>query len=232
MKITDTVRLATTNLRQNKRRSITVVATMAVIFGLVMGVGFFARGMWNLLLKSSLGQAEQTYLSLGYIAQGGRGGEEIESLTETIPTLEDLAKEYGGETIGVVKIYDSVELKQVKVIDKGLARVLAIDSLKDVPEGKIGMLVAESWDGMKEMPEQFVEVGEFRNSTRIDLEVDGFAPSNLLVGGIWNFGAPEYYLIEGRRRKNIWRSNSRRALKRAKNSWKICQRRVKKIGKI
>lgn len=37
MKLRDVGRLATANLRQNGRRSVTVILTMAVIFGLVMG---------------------------------------------------------------------------------------------------------------------------------------------------------------------------------------------------
>ena len=66
MKLRDVGRLATANLRQSRRRSVTVILTMAVIFGLVMGVGFFVRGMRNFMIKAAVEQTEKIYLSVGY----------------------------------------------------------------------------------------------------------------------------------------------------------------------
>lgn len=215
MRFNDVCRLATTNLRQNKRRSVTVVVTMAVIFGLVMGVGFFARGTWNLLFKTSLGQAEQTYLSLGYTVRGGRGGEKVDSLDDVLANLETLVQQYGGKVVGTIKTYDQDGRGQVRVIDSGLAKALAIEPLQEIPKGKIGVLVAQDWAGMEELSGQFIKVGEFRRPARNDLLVQGFAPSNMLVGGIWSFGTPEYYLLAGAAAKAYAESEQAKSFEKA-----------------
>jgi len=211
MKIADTVRLATTNLRQNKRRSVTVVVTMAVIFGLVMGVGFFVGGMHNLLMKSAIGQTGKLYLNVGYTAQGGTGGKKIDTLDETVPGLEKLVEQYGGKKVGTVKVYDSVELGQVTAVSRDLAEALAIEPLRAVPDGKIGAIKAEGRE--VDLPEQFVVVGKFRGSSRLDMTVGGFSPSNFFVGGIWNFGAPEYYLVDGDLTEKYMLEEQQRSLK-------------------
>jgi hypothetical protein len=195
MRFGDTYRLATTNLRKNKRRSITVIMTMAVIFGLIIGVSFFTRGTWNLLLKSSFGQSGQTYLSLGYTVRGGKGEENVNSLIDTIPSLDAFVKQYGGRVVGIMETYDQIGNDQIRVIDRGVAEILAIGSVQEVPDGKIGVLTVQNWGGMEESS-QFVKVGELCKPDRNDMIVQDLAPSNMFVGSIWSFGTPEYYLVD------------------------------------
>lgn len=59
MRFGDTYRLATTNLRKNKRRSITVIMTMAVIFGLIIGVSFLREELGIFCSNHHLGNLDK-----------------------------------------------------------------------------------------------------------------------------------------------------------------------------
>lgn len=202
MKLQDVGRLATANLRQNGRRSVTVILTMAVIFGLAIGAGFFVRGMRNFMIKAAVEQTEKIYISAGYVVGGASDAVDVGSPDGALAKLADLPVEQcDGKEVGIVKTYSHAGLGQDYgqnyVISQGVAEALSIEPLREVPDGKIGVLVAQGQEGEVELPEQFVAVGEFRNPKRDDLLVDGPSPSNLFVGGLWNYGAPKYYVLDG-----------------------------------
>ncbi len=202
MKLRDVGRLATANLRQSRRRSVTVILTMAVIFGLVMGVGFFVRGMRNFMIKAAVEQTEKIYISAGYAVGGAMGAVGVESPEGALAELAGLpVEQYDGKEVGIVKTYSHAGLGQDYgqnyVISQSVAEALSIDALREVPDGKIGILIAQGREAEVELPGEFVAVGEFRSPKRDDLLVNGPSPSNLFVGGLWNYGAAEYYILDG-----------------------------------
>lgn len=202
MRPQDVIRLATANLRQSRRRSVTIILTMAVIFGLVMGVGFFARGIRSFMIKAAVEQTEKVYISVSYIVGGAGGAVDVGSSDGALAELANLPiEQYDGKKVGVVKVYHHVGLGQNYgqnyVISQSVAEALSIESLREVPDGKIGILIARGLEGEVELPEQFVAMGEFRSPERDDLLVGGLSPSNLFVGGLWNYGATKYYIGDG-----------------------------------
>lgn len=198
MKLRDVGRLATANLRQSRRRSVTVILTMAVIFGLAIGAGFFVRGMRNFMIKAAVEQTEKIYISAGYAVGGAMGAVGVESPEGALAELAGLpVEQYDGKEVGIVKTYSHAGLGQDYVISQSVAEALSIDALREVPDGKIGILIAQGREGEVELPEEFVAVGEFRSPKRDNLLVNGPSPSNLFVGGLWNYGAAEYYILDG-----------------------------------
>lgn len=198
MKLRDVGRLATANLRQSRRRSVTVILTMAVIFGLAIGAGFFVRGMRNFMIGAAVEQTEKIYISAGYAVGGAMGAVGVESPEGALAELAGLpVEQYDGKEVGIVKTYSHAGLGQDYVISQSVAEALSIDALREVPDGKIGILIAQGREGEVELPEEFVAVGEFRSPKRDNLLVNGPSPSNLFVGGLWNYGAAEYYILDG-----------------------------------
>ena len=54
LRLPDAMRLSWANIAEYKGRSVVVVATVAILFGLVMGVNFLLRGLEVTLLDASV----------------------------------------------------------------------------------------------------------------------------------------------------------------------------------
>ena len=105
MKLRDVGRLATANLRQSRRRSVTVILTMAVIFGLAIGAGFFVRGIRNFMIGAAVEQTEKIYISAGYAVGGAMGAVGVESPEGALAELAGLpVEQYDGKEVGLVRI--------------------------------------------------------------------------------------------------------------------------------
>lgn len=136
LKLTDAVRLASSNIWNYKLRSVAIILTISIIFGLVMGVNFLFAGMRESMLRASLINTDgysyaAVYVDNRVVNNSGRRKELLASRIE----------QYHGEVVG--EIYDySIDRHYLYVIDEQLVPdTVEMAPLETVPEGFVPVLV-------------------------------------------------------------------------------------------
>jgi len=108
LRLSDALRLSWANIAEYKGRSAVVIATVAILFGLVMGVGFLLRGLEVTLLDASVAKTGgKVYVETSF--QKSRYGSNEERLKERL-------EKYHGEKVGTLKTY-SLDGETIGVID-------------------------------------------------------------------------------------------------------------------
>ncbi len=114
LRLSDALRLSWANIAEYKGRSVVVVATVAILFGLVMGVNFLLRGLEVTLLDASVVKTggkvyvETSFKKSRYGSNEARLNERLEKYHgEKVGTLKTYALD--GETIGVMEIESGKE---------------------------------------------------------------------------------------------------------------------------
>lgn len=136
LKLTDAVRLASSNIWNYKLRSVAIILTISIIFGLVMGVNFLFAGMRESMLQASLINTDgysyaAVYVDDHVVNNSGRRKELLASRIE----------QYHGEVVG--EIYDySIDRHYLYVTDEQLVPdTVEMAPLETVPEGFVPVLV-------------------------------------------------------------------------------------------
>lgn len=108
LRLSDALRLSWANIAEYKGRSAVVIATVAILFGLVMGVGFLLRGLEVTLLDASVAKTGgKVYVETSF--QKSRYGSNEERLKERL-------EKYHGEKVGTLKTY-SLDGETIGMID-------------------------------------------------------------------------------------------------------------------
>lgn len=109
LRLSDALRLSWANIAEYKGRSVVVVATVAILFGLVMGVNFLLRGLEVTLLDASVVKTggkvyvETSFKKSRYGSNEERLNERLEKYHgEKVGTLKTYALD--GETVGVIEV--------------------------------------------------------------------------------------------------------------------------------
>lgn len=109
LRLSDALRLSWANIAEYKVRSVVVVATVAILFGLVMGVNFLLRGLEVTLLDASVAKTggkvyvETSFKKSRYGSNEARLNERLEKYHgEKVGTLKKYALD--GETVGVIEV--------------------------------------------------------------------------------------------------------------------------------
>lgn len=143
LRVTDALRLSWSNIAEHKGRSAAVVLTVAVLFGLIMGVNFVLDGLEKTLVEASVERTEgKMYVETSF--RKSQYGANEERLAERL-------EKYHGEKIGRVQVlgFDS---GTIRVVDLGAVKEFVDEGLlADAPEGKIPVLMPEG--GLEELPE-------------------------------------------------------------------------------
>ncbi len=97
LRLPDAMRLSWANIAEYKGRSVVVVATVAILFGLVMGVNFLLRGLEVTLLDASVAKTGgKVYVETSF--RKSRYGSNEARLNERL-------EKYHGEKVGALKTY-------------------------------------------------------------------------------------------------------------------------------
>lgn len=56
LKFSDALRLSWSNIAQHKKRSVVIILTISILFGVIMGFNFLTFGMEKTMLSASAGQ--------------------------------------------------------------------------------------------------------------------------------------------------------------------------------
>ena len=141
LRLPDALRLSWANIAEYKGRSVVVVATVAILFGLVMGVNFLLRGLEVTLLDASVAKTGgKVYVETSF--KKSRYGSNEERLNERL-------EKYHGEKVGTLKTY---------WLDGETIGVIEVEPGKDFPteeeyvkwgteEQEVGALVVDDGSG-------------------------------------------------------------------------------------
>ena len=161
----DTIKLSWSNIAQHKKRSILIVATIALLFGVIMAFNFILQGLRDTILDAALQTTSgQIYLETGYAENGP-------SSTSGIPIFADQAALY-------------------TYVDQSLAERFGPLDLSLVTKGKIPYLAPSikgnhftsylHHDGHPD--DRLVQVGTYPVTETGSPTLPGFNPLNLLLG--------------------------------------------------
>lgn len=170
LRLSDALRLSWANIAEYKGRSVVVVATVAILFGLVMGVNFLLRGLEVTLLDASVAKTGgKVYVETSF--KKSRCGSNEERLNERL-------EKYHGEKVGTLKKY---------ALDGETVGVIEVEPGKEFPteEEYVG------WGTEKqEMNAAHLSVGGGTT-----LELKRASVLNLVLGGVYGNAIEEGDLV-------------------------------------
>lgn len=201
LKFSDALRLSWSNIAQHKKRSVLIIATVSVLFALIIGLNLVFQGVENTILDVVIqASGGKIYVETGF-EPAYRG---VSNPSSYLPgnadeivrkRLERYHGEYAGKVteyeFEIVKAGESGQYGEVvtytpdyyRVINYGAVADFCDSKLTEVPKGKIPVLLMKGAGLSKEEQETFYGVGElpFRDQMSLALP-GGFNPLNLALG--------------------------------------------------
>ena len=198
MRLTDALTLSWTNIRQYKRRSLTIILTISLLFALVLGFNFILQGLESTLKTAATSANDgQIYVYVNYDGLFDSDGRNAPLTTTTQAAITEqvqaAATKYRGE-IASETLSPGAGGGWRIVIDESLARHLSDFNLENLEAGTIPYLapVAESDNttGYRtvsgiEPDTWLVQVGSYPSTQPGSPTLAGFNPLNLLLGRIY-----------------------------------------------
>lgn len=144
MGLRDALSLSWRNIAQNKGRSLIIVLTISILFGLLIGVNFVLRGLEiDLLRSSTVGTYSEAYVMVCR-TQLTLGCE-----SKIDQDMIDKLVQYGGQKVGEYKIYDFMSADGVYYGDVGNITTVDFSAVKDfvtvdlaeTPIGRVPVLI-------------------------------------------------------------------------------------------
>ena len=114
LKLSDALRLSWSNIAEHKKRSVIIILTISILFGVIMGFNFIASGIEQTTISASAGQTGgDVYIEARYGSWAGNADFDFISAPEEIvqislaPVLDEegdhkireRAEEYCGEVV-------------------------------------------------------------------------------------------------------------------------------------
>lgn len=188
----DTIKLSWSNIAQHKKRSILIVATIALLFGVIMAFNFILQGLRNTILDAALQTTSgQIYLETGYAANGSSSTSGIPIFADQVALdtyVDQSVTGCHGEVVGTITTYQINNTRWV--IDQSLAERFGPLDLSLVTKGKIPYLAPSikgnhftsylHHDGHPD--DRLVQVGTYPVTETGSPTLPGFNPLNLLLG--------------------------------------------------
>lgn len=143
LKLSDAIHLSWTNISQHKSRSLIIILTISILFGLLIGVSFILCGLENSLLDVASAKTSGAFYVESYYMNTSQS-------TSNQKVLARLEK-YHGESIGTIKNYNfnsaNAQLPFAGMLfrvvsSSAVAPFLDIDLAK-IPSDKIPILAPE-----------------------------------------------------------------------------------------
>lgn len=203
LKFSDALRLSWSNIAQHKSRSIIIVLTISMLFGLIMGTSFILQGLRDTISGAAL-QANngKIYLEIGYsdIASINVGNfTKVDNLATAYDAIRDNVANYDGQIVGEKTTYQIGATRYV--INLELAERLSELDFGKVNNNQVPFLAPEvesddfenrlKVNGVRD--DDLVKVGTYPTSQAGSPTLSGFNPLNLLLGmtyGSANTAAP------------------------------------------
>ena len=180
LRLSDAIRISWSSVGGHKVRSLLVAGTIAILFGVVLGVNFVLQGLEDTVVAASVvPTAGKVYIESQYYVTSGAPStmteEEIlnPDFVKRRAELEADADEYGGKLVGVKTSFNDrppVEIISVEAVEEYIELDLA-----GVPEGKVPVLVP--WKGFSYDEAMYgMQAEELQRNFEDDFYVVGVMP--------------------------------------------------------
>jgi hypothetical protein len=222
LKFSDTLRLSWSNIAQHKKRSVVIILTISILFGVIMGFNFLTFGVEKTMLSASAGQTGgDVYLEAWYGRSMGtwydyvKDPEEIAQVDLT-PVINEEADqkirkrvtEYGGEVIGYYWYYQLDY--PYRVIDKSVVeKFIDTDLWESLPEGKMPTIMPEGWEPptyayggesdtrlRDRLGDSLYRVGTISSTEEGKPTLDGFNPLNVILAQLAGATNDDFWLVD------------------------------------
>lgn len=217
LKFSDALRLSWSNIAEHKKRSVVIVLTISLLFGVIMGFNFIASGIEKTTITASAGQTGgDVYIEARYGNWAGNADFDSISTPEEIaqislePVLDEeddkkireRAKEYGGEVMGYYWYYQLDY--PYWVIDKAaVEQFIDADLWGSLLNDKIPTIMPEGWKPSQNM-ESFEEringtlyrVGSIPGTETGKPTLAGFNPLNVILAQLPSATNDDFWLVD------------------------------------
>ena len=109
LKFSDALRLSWSNIAEHKKRSVIIILTISLLFGVIMAFNFMLQGLRGTILDAALQANDgKVYLETGYqnISSINEGNfTELADLEAAQKIVRDTIADYHGEIIGEITTY-------------------------------------------------------------------------------------------------------------------------------
>ncbi len=217
IKLSDAFKLSWNNIGEHKKRSLIIILTISLLFGVIMGFNFITSGIEETTIKASAGQTGgDVYIKARYGSWARNDDFDFISTPDEIaqislePVLDEeddkkireRAEEYGGEVVGYYWYYQLDYPYQV--IDKSVVDVFIDNSLwNKVPEDKIPAIMPEGWkppQNMENLEERLgntlYRVGSIPSTEIGEPTLAGFNPLNIILAQLPSATNDDFWLVD------------------------------------
>lgn len=192
LKFSDALRLSWSNIAEHKKRSVAIVLTISILFGVIMGFNFMLEGLRETILSAALQANDgKVYLEVGYQELAGFGPGRVEKV-DSEAKLDEFIKEgitrYHGKIIGEKLNYQFNNI--FETITPAVAESISgkID-LSSIPEDKVAVLMpAETSPYAAVDREDYYIVGTYPATQQGSPTLPGLNPVNLLLSMVYGSG--------------------------------------------
>ena len=192
LKFSDALRLSWSNIAEHKKRSVAIVLTISILFGVIMGFNFMLEGLRETILGAALQANDgKAYLEVGYQELAGFGPGRVEKV-DSEAKLDEFIKEgvtrYHGKIIGEKLNYQFNNI--FETITPAVAESISGEiDLSSVPEDKVAVLMpAETSPYAAVDREDYYIVGTYPATQQGSPTLPGLNPANLLLSMVYGSG--------------------------------------------
>ena len=192
LKFSDALRLSWSNIAEHKKRSVAIVLTISILFGVIMGFNFMLEGLRETILGAALQANDgKVYLEVGYQELAGFGPGRVEKV-DSEAKLDEFIKEgvtrYHGKIIGEKLNYQFNNI--FETITPAVAESISGEiDLSSVPEDKVAVLMpAETSPYAAVDREDYYIVGTYPATQQGSPTLPGLNPVNLLLSMVYGSG--------------------------------------------
>ena len=192
LKFSDALCLSWSNIAEHKKRSVAIVLTISILFGVIMGFNFMLEGLRETILGAALQANDgKVYLEVGYQELAGFGPGRVEKV-DSEAKLDEFIKEgvtrYHGKIIGEKLNYQFNNI--FETITPAVAESISGEiDLSSVPEDKVAVLMpAETSPYAAVDREDYYIVGTYPATQQGSPTLPGLNPANLLLSMVYGSG--------------------------------------------
>ena len=192
LKFSDALRLSWSNIAEHKKRSVAIVLTISILFGVIMGFNFMLEGLRETILSAALQANDgKVYLEVGYQELAGFGPGRVEKV-DSESKLDEFIKEgvarYHGKIIGEKLNYQFNNI--FETITPAVAEsILGEIDLSSVPEDKVAVLMPTETSPYAAVDrEDYYVVGTYPATQQGSPTLPGLNPVNLLLSMVYGSG--------------------------------------------
>lgn len=212
LRLADLGRLSWGNVTEHKKRSLLVVVTMSVLFGLLFGMNFMFAGLRDTLVGVDTQATDgKVYIDLVYMRWFSGGEEadvvEVADMKTALARASEEAAQYGGKALGREFYFESKDGAKMRAVDLAVAKDFISSDLADVPQDKVPVLVSNTAQLTAEQQElletTYDQVGVIPHIVMLDqLSLPGLNPLNLVLehiqmSNIYNVSTPIAIVDDG-----------------------------------